>query len=294
MPKGRGRHKRATPIPRAHPALGPGESPLNLLTLDRFSAADLDAWRGLSAKLDELARILYFAVEPERIRRREALIDALHEKPGAPMDFEGWVRVVDTRWTLSPLSSAGSLRGYGGRFNIGRDVASSNTSPFPALYVGENFETAYRERFQMEQGETAGGLTPEELALGASVSSYRVRGHVERVFDASNLGSLSPVAKVLAKFKMPAEAVVIAKLLKMRKASDMLFGTQRRCTRRCRWPTGESGRFNTSCLHPARSLATWPVLPATRRSGIDRQKAGLDTASRYCPETWDQTAPSSS
>lgn len=222
MPKGRGRHKSKAPVPRASSAIPPGESPLNLLTLDRFSEADLDAWLSLSANLDELARILYFAVEPERIRRRGELIDALNEKPSAPADFDGWVRVVDTRWTLGPLSSIGSLRTYGGRFNIGRDVTSSNRSPFPALYVGENFETAYRERFQIERGESAGGLTPEELALGASTSNYRVRGHVERVFDASNLGSLSPIARVLARFKMPAEAIAIAKLLKMRKASDMM------------------------------------------------------------------------
>lgn len=223
MPKGRGRHHRKTPVPQGGSKALAGSSPLNLLTLDRFSEADLDKWLGLSAKLDELARILYFAVEPERIRRQGELVEALNERPAAPADFEGWVRVVDTRWTLSPLSSIGSLKAYGGRFNIGRDVMSSNRSPFPALYVGENFETAYRERFQMEQGDTVGGLTVEELALGASTSNYRVRGHVERVFDATSLASLSPIAKVLAKFKMPTEAVAIAKLLKMHRPSDMMI-----------------------------------------------------------------------
>lgn len=223
MPKGRGRRQRNAPVPRANPKILAGESPLNLLTLDRFSEADLDKWLRLSARLDELARLLYFAVEPERLKRQGELIEALNQKPAAPIDFEGWVRVVDTKWTLSPLSSIGSLKAYGGRFNIGRDVVSSSRNPFPALYVGENFETAYRERFQIEQGQTLGGLTAEELALGASTSSYRVRGHVARVLDASSLASLAPIAKVLAKFKMPAEAVAIAKLLKMRRASDMMI-----------------------------------------------------------------------
>lgn len=229
-------------MPRAGPRILPGESPLNLLTLDRFSEADLDKWLGLSEKLDELARTLYFAVEPERIRRQDELIDALNQKPAAPADFEGWVRVVDTRWTLSPLSSIGSLKACGGRFNIGSDVLSSSRSPFPALYVGENLETAYRERFQMEQGDTVGGLTAEELALGASTSSYRVRGHVERVFDASSLAALSPIAKVLAKFKMPAEAAAIAKLLKMRRASDMMIR-------------------NASSLRTALLVSNWRVWP---------------------------------
>jgi hypothetical protein len=188
-------------------------SPLNLLTLDRFSEADLSTWERISGNLDELSRVLFFSLEPERLRRQQELIDALNEKPSDPIEFQGWVRVVDTRWTLSPLSAIGSLKSIGGRFNIGQDISAGARHPFPALYLAQDFATGYRERFQLAQDARVSGLTPEELALGASVSSYRIRGRIGSVFDASNLNSLSPVARVLARFKVPAEAISLGKQL---------------------------------------------------------------------------------
>jgi len=169
---------------------------------------------------------MYFGLEPERIARHSQLIDALNEKPGAPITFEGWVRMVDVCWSAQPLSSAGSIRGFGGRFNIGTDVdESTDFRPFPALYIGDTPETAYREFYQREQSESANGLSPEDLALARSHSSFRLRGHIERVFDVTDIDALKPVASVLAKFRTPSTMIPIARRLGIGPAGALLIRT---------------------------------------------------------------------
>lgn len=203
----------------------PREQP-DLLVLDRFSEADLAAWKRKSEDLDALYRTMYFGLEPERLAKHSQLIDALNERPGAPITFNGWVRMVDVRWSAQPLSSAGSIRSFGGRFNIGADVdESTDFRPFPALYIGDTQETAYREFYQCEQGEDSNGLTPEDLALTRSYSSFRMRGHIERVFDVTDLDTLRPVASVLAKFRTPSTMVPIARRLGVGPAGALLIRT---------------------------------------------------------------------
>jgi hypothetical protein len=70
----------------------------------------------------------------------------------------------DYRWTLHPLSAAGSLTSIGGRFNAGAEIDSRTFDPWPSLYLASDHATAYREKFQIEAGQTVDGLSPEELA----------------------------------------------------------------------------------------------------------------------------------
>lgn len=158
-----------------------------------------------SEDLDELHQLLYMAVEPQRARRRADLLTALNVKPAPPVTFERWVRIVEHRWTNCPLSSAGSLIGVGGRFNIGQDIDMSVPKPFPALYIGENHETAYKEHHQIAlNGNPTNGLTPEDLALSGSTSTLQMRGHVERVLDLTDPLALAPFCRIVAKFPLPA------------------------------------------------------------------------------------------
>jgi hypothetical protein len=188
--------------------------------LDRFCSADVETWNARSRDLDELNYDLYFATEPDRLRYRSDLIEALCVRPAPPLEIEGWVRVSDYRWAQTPLSTAGSLRSWGGRFNVGIDVEQANIAPFPALYLGSSYETAYREKFQLTQDSPcASGLSPQELALGASITSVRVNGHVERVLDVTDLLALAPVCRILAKIRLPAKAEKLAKRLKMPKGA---------------------------------------------------------------------------
>jgi hypothetical protein len=189
--------------------------PKGLLELDRFSKADVDTWNARSKDLDELHDLLFFGVEPQRLRLREQLLEALQSMPAPSFSLEKWFRIVTYRYSLSPLSAAGSLNGVGGRFNVGIDVDKSNT-PFPALYLAGDFETAYREKWQIPSGQKINGLAPEELALvdQRSTSTVLINGHVERVFNIGGPLNLAPFCKVLREMAMPNRVHTLMRRLK--------------------------------------------------------------------------------
>ncbi|MHB1896418.1 MAG: RES family NAD+ phosphorylase [Metallibacterium sp.] len=188
-----------------------------LLELDRFSEADLDRWNSLSKDLDELNDILYAGVEPQRRRHHAELMEALRSVPSKPMDFAGWVRLVPWRYTNAPLSAAGSLTNYGGRFNIGADVGNAIHARWPALYIAENQETAYREKFGLSKDDRIDGLSGDELALttDGSYTAIRLDGHFELVFDLAQDGILDSLCAVLRKMTLPAKARQLHKRLKL-------------------------------------------------------------------------------
>jgi len=201
--------------PAAKPRSQIGNLTPGLIELDRFSTASLAHWKRVSADLDELNDLLYYGTEPQRQRHREEMLTALQSVSAPPLQFSRWSRLVSYQYSLMPLSAAGSLRDCGGRFNIGMDVDKAMRSPWPALYIGENFETAYREKFQIERGELVDGLTPEELALESTVSftAAYVDGHMDRIFDVGDPEALEPLCKVLKKIKLPAEVHTILRRL---------------------------------------------------------------------------------
>lgn len=216
--------KRQQPVP-IHGV--PNDFPASIHVLDRFSESDLEVWKKRSRELDELHDELYHGLEPERARRKVELIDALNSRPAPPFDFTNWVRMVQYRYAHDPLSAAGSVRSVGGRFSIGRDCDESRTATvFPALYIGDSHEAAFRECYQMPSDKMeATGLTPAEMSLRQSDASIRMNGHVERVFDIRNIDNLRPIAKVLAKFVVPPELQKLARLLKLGRPSDLLIRT---------------------------------------------------------------------
>jgi hypothetical protein len=54
--------------------------------------------------------------------RYDELCAALQTIPATSISLDGCVRVTDWRWSLTPLSPLGSIKGVGGRFNIGDDL----------------------------------------------------------------------------------------------------------------------------------------------------------------------------
>ncbi|MGH8051052.1 MAG: RES family NAD+ phosphorylase [Arenimonas sp.] len=176
-----------------------------VLELDRFTSTDLERWNRLSETLDYLHSELHYGFESQRNTLRKELIEALQSIPAAPFDFKQWCRVVPHRYSLIPLSAAGSLFSVGGRFNIGRDIPTDVRAPWPALYLASDPETALREKYGLSRNGSIGGLTREELALMPRQSHTTVvlNGHIEQAFDLTDLRALVPFCKVLAKFKMP-------------------------------------------------------------------------------------------
>lgn len=189
----------------------------SILELDRFSEASVQQWNDLSQDLDELSASLYFGVEPERRRYRQELLEALRSAAPVPQEFNLWVRAVSYRYSLSPLSAAGSLQDIGGRFNAGTELDDQPLSAWPALYLAEDFETAFREKYQLPSDHLQQGLSAQDLALetGGSFASVTVRGKLTKVFDLTSPASLGPVAGVFRRIAMPAKATKLKKKLKI-------------------------------------------------------------------------------
>ncbi len=191
--------------------------PRNILELDRFSEANLRDWTTASQNLDELEAVLYFHLEPERRKLRTQLIEALKSVKPLVFPINNWSRIIDYQYSFEPLSCAGSLCNPegGGRFNASIELDPGTLTPWPALYIAQNYETAYRERFQIESTGMVNGLTPTELALTPAVSftSLSLEGKLFRVFDLRKTSSVEAIAKVLGKIQMPSRAKELAKKL---------------------------------------------------------------------------------
>ena len=136
----------------------PSKTPNGLLELDRFSEKSLQQWQTASRDLDEFQDSLHFGPEPERRRYRAELIASLNSVGGVELSLRNWSRLVTYQFSMNPLSAAGSLHDIGGRFNAGIDLDSQTLDPWPALYLAEDYETAFREKFQIASDATESGL----------------------------------------------------------------------------------------------------------------------------------------
>lgn len=147
----------------------------------------------------------------------------------AAVDLTNWVRIVSYQYSDEPLSCAGSLHGYGGRFNAGIELDPNTLNPWPALYVAEDHATAYREKFQLAHDGRVDGLNAEELSLEAGVSFATVflRGHMTRVFDMSSPEPLTALARVLRAIKMPEEVQRLMKRLRISQRDIFMISTAR-------------------------------------------------------------------
>lgn len=203
--------RRKTPLP-PEPGL-PG-----LEILEEISAHSLAKWRQAGRNLAQLSEVLYFGLEARRSRHTAELLDALRKSAQGPRTFQGWARLVDYQHANQPLSTAGSLKGDGGRFNVGSGLGPAVHAAFSALYVAEDFATAFRERFGMDQTSSAGGLSAEELVLRRATSFAQVAldVHVETFIDVGDLPSLKPIADTLSRIQMPPGVGVLSRKLRLR------------------------------------------------------------------------------
>lgn len=190
----------------------------SLGVLEEFSRASLAKWRAAGRDLRRFSRLLFFDLERHRASHSDDLLDAIRSSARGPFEFRQWARLVDYQFTNEPLSIAGSIKRDGGRFNIGSALNPATYTPFPALYLAEDFETAFRERFGIERSASRNGLTAEELALrrANSFSSVVVSGLVETVIDIGDLDSLQATAQVLRQFQMPHSVARLARSLRLK------------------------------------------------------------------------------
>jgi hypothetical protein len=154
----------------------------------------------------------YFHLESSRRLNQEELLDALRATKPASINIDRWVRIVDYKYSLEPLSAVGSLF-MGGRFNIGRDLNPGQFPPYPALYIAENHQTAYAEKFGLAESEQRDGLSGHELALRkpASYSSINISGVLGNLFDVGRAVNFTKFVAAIKKFKMPNELKALAR-----------------------------------------------------------------------------------
>ena len=179
--------------------------------LDEFSSQDLRRWKRNSNLLNEYRVRQFYELESLRALSREALVDALKPSPDEHLRIDGWARIVNYRYSDQPLSAKGSLIA-GGRFNVGSNLDHDRFSPFPALYVATDYDTAYAERFGAPPNREPGLLQPHELALmgSRSFTSVSVKGEVHGLFDLRSAKHLTRFAKVISGFRMSRELLQLA------------------------------------------------------------------------------------
>ena len=219
---------RRQPRPRAEPPRPRGRATEadgpTLLELERFSHASLEKWLQVAEQLGRLQSALHFGLESARRECDPEILDALRAGAGGGYEFRDWSRIVDYRYSLAPLSVAGSLRTDGGRFNIGAGLSRGAFPPFPALYLAEDYATAYLERFGQAPGATVAGLSGAELALRRpnSFTQVRVHGRLDLVLDIGDPHALKPFVDVIKEFELPAAVALHARRLGLRRPPGLV------------------------------------------------------------------------
>jgi hypothetical protein len=172
--------------------------------LDTFTEEDIEYWSERSEDAQRYSDRVYFDLERQRAQHHDALCEALRDAGGIDVEIRNWARVCDYRWSLTPLSTTGSLKGIGGRFNIGSDLDRARGQAFPALYIAQDVDTSYLEYFGGPPEKQSGGLTLQEFALRRSNSftTFALQGRVENVLDLRTPKPLARFAKIVANFEL--------------------------------------------------------------------------------------------
>ncbi len=154
----------------------------------------------------------YSSLAVQRNEIQDQLTQTLNEACSSDFEFKEWQRAVKYKYSLHPLSTVGSIRDIGGRFNVG-DI-NPNVPKFPALYITRDKNTALQETLGQVPVEDA-ELTPQELALSNSQSEslISVSGKLDRVFDLTTWRTLRGFTNLIKGFKIPGHVTRQAKSL---------------------------------------------------------------------------------
>ena len=179
--------------------------------LDQFSRADLRTWQLKADRLQEYYVRLFYHLESLRNLYHDELCEALHASQAISHPFEEWTRIVDYRYSLDPLSAKGSLI-KGGRFNIGSDLDPGKYPTFSALYIAEDYETAFLEKFGALDKANESSLTGYQLALRKpeSFTSVRISGTIYNVFNLRRQATLNRFVDIINSFDMPDDLKALA------------------------------------------------------------------------------------
>jgi len=154
---------------------------------------------------------LYYHLASLRQLYGAEIRDALAALHSEELNLTNWVRIIPWQYAQEPLSSKGSLKA-GGRFNIGGDLDPKNFPPFPVLYIAQNYQTAYAEKFGVIPKSSGDQLSGIELALQDpdSFCSVNINGHLSGLFNLEKPGSLNAFVEIIRNFKLPEDLRILA------------------------------------------------------------------------------------
>ncbi len=121
----------------------------------------------------------------EREKRIDEIIGSIDSTKAEKLTCD-FGRIVSSKFAADPLSGVGSvLLPPGGRFNIAK--SSSFSSYFIGLYLAEDYETAFAEKFHgVSEEQSENDLKKFALQPNESFSFNRVRVNLENYIDLTN------------------------------------------------------------------------------------------------------------
>lgn len=213
--------RRRTQLPNRPSPAGSSDPDLpSLVELERFSTASLYQWKMAAHRMEALQRSLHFGLEDQRQRAEVRLLESMRLCSTSNFSAVGWSRIVDYRYSLDPLSTLGSIKGIGGRFNVGAGLSPGVFTAFPALYCAEDYATAYLEKFGSTEVPQAKSLSGADFALRTpgSFTQIRLNLKLENVLDISDHAILKPIVEILRSFEMPKNVTQTARKLGLKRA----------------------------------------------------------------------------
>lgn len=147
----------------------------------------------------------------ELAHQRSAIQDQLQKaliQTCIPYEAARWQRATKYKYSLHPLSTNGSLRFIGGRFNTGRDV-NTEVPTFPGLYLAQDKDTALQEHLGQQPVSPGCTLTPREIALTNTDSEaiISVSAKLDKIFDLTTIDNLAPFVDLIKNFKLSSALV---------------------------------------------------------------------------------------
>ena len=178
--------------------------------LDKFTLEDIKRWATLRDKILRYHWEYYSSLAYQRSKVTDEIREALVEAAEGPFTIPGWQRIVKYQYTLTPLSAAGSLVDIGGRFNIG-DIDAARFTPFPALYLASDRETAMQEA--LGQGAHEEELSGLEFALTktTSITAVAVNGSLDSVINLNHPERLDRFMRIIKDFVVAGKLTTMAK-----------------------------------------------------------------------------------
>ena len=150
----------------------------------------------------------------ERDKKIDEIIGAIDSTKSENLSCD-FGRIVSSKFAADPLSGVGSvLLPPGGRFNIAK--SSSFSSYFIGLYLAEDYETAFTEKYhRTTEDQSENDLKNFALQPNESFSFNRVRVKLENYIDLTNDNTLIAFTDAIKDITIPDYYKNLGKKLKI-------------------------------------------------------------------------------